>query len=278
VEERLYKERKLMGLTNGQLLEIADKLDKAEATCVPIPPLVESYPGMDEKDAYQIQWMVASRALRAQRHLVGYKIGLTSLEAQKHFNVFEPDYGHLFDSMSVNEESEIYLSKLIQPKIEGEMAFVLGKDLKGPGITPSHVMRAVDYVTTSFEIIDSRIQNWKITAKDTIADNGSSARFILSGQKKRLDDLTLPHLGMALYKNNEVVLTGSGAAVMGNPLNAIAFLANTLAKHDRGLLEGQVILSGSIGGMVTMSDGDHFSVEIQHLGRVTVRCKGKSNE
>lgn len=265
-----------MALSQNQLLEIADKLDKAEATCVPIPPLVETYPGMEEKDAYQIQWMVASRALRAQRHLAGYKIGLTSVEAQKHFNVFEPDYGHLFDSMCINEESEIYLDKLIQPKIEGEIAFVLGHDLKGPGVTPSQVMRAVDYVTTSFEIIDSRIQNWKITAKDTIADNGSSARYVLAGKKTKLENLSLPHLGMALYKNNEVVITGSGAAVMGNPLNAVAFLANTLAKHDRGLLEGQVILSGSVGGMVTMMPGDHFSVEIQKLGRVTVRCKGNS--
>jgi 2-keto-4-pentenoate hydratase len=267
-----------MALSQNQLLEIADKLDKAEATCVPISPLVETYPGMEEKDAYQIQWMVASRALRAQRHLVGYKIGLTSLEAQKHFKVFEPDYGHLFDSMSVNEESEIYLHKLIQPKIEGEIAFVLGQDLKGPGITPAQVMKAVDYVTTSFEIIDSRIQNWKITAKDTIADNGSSARFVLAGKKTKLDGLALPHLGMALYKNNEVVITGAGSAVMGNPLNAVAFLANLLAQQDRGLLEGQVVLSGSIGGMVSMSPGDHFSVEIQTLGKVSVRCKGKQHE
>lgn len=267
-----------MALSQSELLQIADQLDKAEATCTPIAPLVESYPAMDERDAYQIQWMVASRALRAQRHLVGYKIGLTSLEAQKHFKVFEPDYGHLFDSMSLNEEAEIDLNQLIQPKIEGEMAFVLGKDLKGPGVTPAHVMSAVEYVTTSCEIIDSRIQNWKITAKDTIADNGSSARFVLSGMKRKLDNLSLPHLGMALYKNSDVVVTGAGSAVMGNPLNAIAFLANMLAKHDRGLLEGQVILSGSIGGMVSMQPGDHFSVEIQKLGRVTVRCRGKSNE
>ncbi|MBM4302841.1 MAG: hypothetical protein FJ112_00775 [Deltaproteobacteria bacterium] len=264
-----------MALSQTQLLEIADKLDRAEATCTPVPSLVETYPQMEQKDAYQIQWMVASRALRAQRHLVGYKIGLTSLEAQKHFKVFEPDYGHLFDSMSVNQDSELDLTKLIQPRIEGEIAFVLGRDLRGPGITPAHVMRAVEFVTTSFEIIDSRIQNWKITARDTIADNGSSARFVLSGKKQKLEGLNLAHLGMALSKNGEVVVTGSGAAVMGCPLNAVAFLANTLAVHDRGLLEGQIILSGSIGGMVSMQSGDHFSVEIQKLGRVTVRCKGK---
>jgi len=267
-----------MGLTQNQLLEIADKLDKAEATCIPIEPLVDSYAGMEEKDAYQIQWMVASRALRAQRRLMGYKVGLTSLEAQKYFKVFEPDYGHLFDSMAVNEDSEIDLSKLIQPKIEGEIAFVLGRDLKGPGITPSQVIRAIEYVTTSFEVIDSRIKNWKITAKDTIADNGSSARYVLAGQKTKLETVALPHLGMALYKNNEVAVTGSGAAVMGNPINAIVFLANTLGKHDRALLEGQVILSGSIGGMVAMGPGDYFTVEIQKLGRATVRCRGESNE
>ncbi len=267
-----------MGLSQNQLLEIVDKLDKAEATCTPIAPLVQSYPAMEEKDAYQIQWMVASRALRAQRRLVGYKIGLTSLEAQKHFNVFEPDYGHLFDSMAISEDSEIDLSKLIQPKIEGEIAFVLGRDLKGPGITPSQVIRAIDYVTTSFEVIDSRIKDWKITAKDTIADNGSSARYILAGQKTPLEKVHLPHLGMALCKNNEVVVTGSGAAVMGNPINAIAFLANTLGKHDRALLEGQVVLSGSIGGMVSMQSGDHFSVEIHKLGRANIRCQRKSHE
>ncbi|MCX6102625.1 MAG: fumarylacetoacetate hydrolase family protein [Proteobacteria bacterium] len=264
-----------MGLSQNELLDIADKLDKAEATCTPIESLVDTYPGMEEKDAYQIQWIIASRALRAQRHLVGYKIGLTSLEAQKHFQVYEPDYGHLFDSMVINEEGEIDLSQLIQPKIEGEIAFVLGRDLRGPGITPFQVARAVEFVTTSFEIIDSRIKNWKITSKDTIADNGSSARFILAGQKEKLEGLNLAHLGLALYKNNDVVVTGSGAAVMGNPLNAVAFLANTLAKHDRFLMEGQVILSGSIGGMVSMQAGDHFSVEIQSLGRVSTRCKGK---
>lgn len=267
-----------MGLSQNQLLEIADKLDRAEATCSPIEPLVETYSGMEEKDAYQIQWMVASRALRAQRRLMGYKIGLTSLEAQKHFKVYEPDYGHLFDSMAINEDSEIDLSKLIQPKIEGEIAFVLGSDLKGPGITTSQVIRAIDYVTTSFEIIDSRIKNWKITAKDTIADNGSSARYVLAGQKTLIEKVSLPHLGMALYKNGEVAITGSGAAVMGNPINAITFLANTLGKHDRALLEGQVILSGSLGGMVSMNSGDYFTVEIQKMGRVTVRCKGKGNE
>lgn len=267
-----------MGLSQNQLLEIVDQLDKAEATCNPIEPLVESYPEIEEKDSYQIQWMVASRALRAQRRLVGYKIGLTSLEAQKHFKVFEPDYGHLFDSMSVPEDSELDLSKLIQPKIEGEIAFVLGRDLKGPGITPSQVLRAIDYVTACFEVIDSRIKNWKITARDTIADNGSSARFILAGQKTKIEKVSLPQLGMALTKNNEVVVTGSGAAVMGNPINAVAFLANMLGKHDRALLEGQVVLSGSIGGMVSMQSGDHFSVEIQKLGRATIRCKGKANE
>ena len=265
-----------MGLGTPILQEIAEKLDRAEATLVPIEPPSENYPGMEMRDAYQIQWINASRAVRAQRLLLGYKVGLTSLEAQKHFKVFEPDYGHLFDHMVISEEKPIDLSRLIQPKIEGEIAFVLGKDLKGPGISVAEAMRAIDHVTASFEIIDSRIRDWKISALDTIADNGSSALYMLSGKKNKLDNLDLPHLGMALCRNNEVQVTACGAAVMGNPLNAVVFLANQLALHDRGLLAGEVILSGSLGGMIPMKEGEHYSLEIQGLGRVSTYAERRS--
>ena len=177
--------------------------------------------------------------------------------------------------MAVMDEGEISTSDLIQPKIEGEIAFVLGRDLKGPGITVVDAIGAVDYAVAALEIIDSRIKDWKITAVDTISDNGSSARFVLGGIKRPLAGLNLPHLGMCLSKNGEVALTAAGAAVMGNPLNALVFLANELGSQGELLKAGQVVLSGSLGGMIAVRPREFYSCEIASLGRVSVRAEAR---
>ncbi len=257
-----------------QLHEIAGKLADAEANKRPIPSLSSTYPDLTLKDAYQIQWFNAARTLASGRRLVGYKIGLTSREAQKHFQVFEPDYGHLFDSMCLNEGTQFDLTQLIQAKIEGEIAFVLGRDLQGPGVTIADVIRAVDFVTASLEIIDSRIENWKISSKDTIADNGSSARFVLSSKRCSLGNLDLASLGMALSCNGEVRMTGAGGAVLGNPLLSIVFLANELGKSGKALVVGETILSGALSGMLNMRPGESYRCEIAQLGDVGIRVKG----
>lgn len=255
----------------NKLTGVAAALWDAEKSRQPIAPLTETYPGFGEAEAYNVQDLVAAHHMNLGAKHVGYKIGLTSKEAQKHFNVFEPDYGHLFDSMIVDDDATIKMSDLIQAKIEGEIAFVLGKDLGGPGVTIAEAMRAVDFVTASLEIVDSRIKDWKIRAADTIADNGSSSRFVLSGKKTRLDEVDLPYCGMALWKNGEVELTAAGSAVMGNPLHAVVFLANLLGHHGKKLEAGQVILSGSLGGMVKVAAGDWYRCEILRLGKCGVR-------
>jgi len=260
-----------MTLSKTRLHEIAECLSEAEKTRTPIEGLKVTYPDLSEDDAYDIQLVNAARAMKEGNRIVGWKVGLTSREAQRQFKVFNPDFGHLFDSMAVLEDEEISMCSLIQPKIEGEIAFVLGKDLKGPGITIVDVLSAVDYALVSMEIVDSRIRDWKITAIDTIADNGSSARFVTSAVKKKIDGLDLSTVGMALSRNGEIMVTGAGAAVMGNPLSAVVFLANELGRHDRSLRAGEVILSGALSSMLTVSPGETYACEMLGLGRVSVR-------
>lgn len=261
-------------MTTQELHAVAERLHQAEVSRKPIEPIAKSGSNFGLEDAYKVQWLNAARSVKAGARVVGYKIGLTSREAQKHFGLTHPDYGHLFPSMWVPEDGEIEVTELIQPKIEGEIAFVLGKDLKGPGITVVDAMNAVDYALASMEIVDSRIVNWKISAADTIADNGSSARYVLAGVPCRVRDVDLSTKGMALSKNGDVCVTGSGAAVMGNPLNALAFLANELGKQDKAILAGEVVLSGSLSGMLDVAAGDFFTCEIGGMGRCTVRFKG----
>lgn len=257
----------------NNLQAIAEELFTAEKECKAITPLSERYPSLTLKEAYAIQTINAEKRLKNGERLLGYKIGLTSKAAQKHFGVNEPDFGHLFHTMQIENDAEIELSTLLQAKIEGEIAFVMGKDLPKDKVTLAQVMEATDYVTCSFEIIDSRIKDWKIKCVDTIADNGSSARFILSSQKTLLKDVDLPFVGMALSRNNEVEITGSGAAVLGNPLNAVVFLAQELAAHGKQIKAGDIILSGSLSGMFEMKAEDHFKCEMWKLGTVSTRVK-----
>lgn len=248
---------------------LAQKLWDSETNRKAIQPFSLEF-GSKIEDAYQIQCSTAQLRLSRGEKLVGYKIGLTSLEAQKHFGISHPDFGHLFESMEIKTGSKVNLNELIQPKIEAEIAFMMGADLKGPGVTYEQAKRAVAYVCAALEIIDSRFENWKIGAFDTIADNGSSARFVLGETRMPLSELDLPHLGMALSKNNEVQLTAAGAAVMGDPIQAVCFLANELARVGKCLEKGQIVLSGSLGGMLTMEKGTIYSAEILKLGKVWV--------
>lgn len=250
--------------------EAANRLEEAEAKRCPIQALSDGYSDASLEDAYAIQFIQASRTLKSGSRQVGYKVGLTSREAQKQFGLFEPDFGHLFDRMRIKDGC-IFQNELIQPKIEGEIAFVLEKELKGPGLTRADVERSVEYITAAFEIVDSRIESWKIKAFDTIADNGSSARFALSNEKKYLDNLDLKTIGMALSRNGEVEVTGAGAAAMGDPIHAVVFLANELGKHGRYFQSGDIILSGSLGKMISFSVGDTLTCDMWKLGTITLQ-------
>lgn len=263
---------------NPIIPEAADKLFEAEKRATPIEAISAQYPELTAKDAYDIQIANSARRLREGASVVGYKIGLTGRELQQKFGVLLPDYGHLFNSMAVEQEGEIDLSALIAPRIEGELAFVMGKEVKGPGLLVTDVISAIDYVVVSMEIVDCRTKDWKIKHTDLVADNGLSCRFVLSGVKHRLDGKDFTTMGMVLYKNGEVWDTGAGSAVLGNPLTAVTHLANQLGQLDKGLVAGDVVLSGAFAALNPVETGDYFRCEIGELGSTAVRFVGRRGE
>lgn len=255
--------------------EIAQQLMDAEKTKVPIRPLTETYPDISVEDAYRIQLAAIERKTRNGAWIVGKKIGLTSKAMQDMFNVTQPDYGHLLDSMMHIDGEIVDIGIFLQPKLEVEIAFILKKDIKGPGISSLDIIDATDYVIPAFEIIDSRIQDWKIAFEDTVADNGSSACAILGGSPTPLERLDLQHIGMVMSKNGRQIDTAAGAAVMGNPIRAVAWLANAIGEYGIALRAGEVILSGAFTAAVPIEAGDTFTAEFAHIGSVSVSFSKK---
>lgn len=251
--------------------EAAKQLEKAEKEQYQIEMLTETYPGMTSEDAYAIQLENVERRVSTGEQVIGMKIGLTSVGMQKLLNVGEPDYGHLFDNMLLLERDTCSVSELIQPKVEGELSFCLNKTLKGPGITVADVYDATAWVTPSIEIVDSRIKDWKIKLADTIADNGSSARFILGGKMTPIKDVDMRLTGMTLEHNGVLVSSGTTAEVWGNPAAAVAWLANKLSQFDISLKAGSIIMAGAVTAAVPAKAGDIFTVSFHGMGSVTVK-------
>lgn len=249
---------------------IAEELETARVSRISVEPITARYPELTVEDAYAIQQLQTERRLAAGGKLLGKKVGLTSKPVQEMFGVRQPDFGSLFTDMAAANRGVISLDTLIEPKIEGEIAFVLKRDLRGPGLTAADVLRATEGVMACFEVVDSRIQNWKIGIVDTISDNASSAMFVLGTSLASLDGLDLELCGMALERNGEVVVTGAGAAALGSPVNAVAWLANKLGEFGVPLLAGEVILSGALGAMVPVARGDRFRVAIGGIGSCSV--------
>ncbi|RAQ94141.1 hypothetical protein A4R35_01260 [Thermogemmatispora tikiterensis] len=249
--------------------ELALRLDQAEQTRTPIAPLSESYPGLTVADAYTIQqhWL-QKKFLRGAR-LVGHKVGLTSLAMQRQMGVDQPDYGFLLDSMVHSSGALLPLQQLIQPRVEPEIAFWLQADLSGPHVTPAEVLAATQSVSAALEIVDSRISDWRIKLTDTIADNASSARVVV-GRPIALHDLDLETEQVELRRNGEVVGTGNGAAVLGHPAAAIAWLVRKLAEFNTGLRAGELVLPGAMCAAVPAQPGDRFVARFSHLGEVKV--------
>jgi 2-keto-4-pentenoate hydratase len=249
---------------------LAEKLYRAEKERVAIAPLTEMYPDLTPEEAYRIQldWVRLKR--QEGRTVVGKKIGLTSKPMQQMMGVNEPDYGHLLDNMVLSDMDIMNTDELLQPKVEAEVGFILAHDLKGPGITTADVLAATRYVVPAIEIIDSRIQDWKIKLPDTIADNGSSARVVLGGKPTPIDGLDLRLMGMVLEKNGKQISTGAGAAALGHPAYAIAWLANKLEQYDIGLHAGEIILPGAVAAAVDVAKGDQITVLFSGIGSVSV--------
>ncbi|MEM4514159.1 MAG: fumarylacetoacetate hydrolase family protein [Ignisphaera sp.] len=260
-----------MTLTQGDLFKIAEALYKAQQTKDPIDPITEMYPSITVEEAYKIQLINIDKKTRKGEKIIGKKIGLTSKSMQRLFGVNEPDYGHLTDTMYVDDHGSISLSELIQPKIEAEIAFILKDDLKGPGVTIVDVLKAVEGVVPALEVIDSRIKNWKIKIQDTVADNASAAKFVVGSKISKITDIDLRTVGMVFEINGDIVATASGAAVMGNPLIAVAWLANKLAQYNTYLKAGEIILSGSLIAAVEIRPGDYVKATFDRLGDVSVR-------
>ncbi|MHB2021319.1 MAG: 2-keto-4-pentenoate hydratase [Candidatus Xenobia bacterium] len=260
-----------------QIEALADALLEAERSCRPRVALTDEIPELTLEDAYRIQEALMARRLRENGFhgrlpkRVGWKIGVTAEAVQKWLGITHPDFGVLLDDMVVPDAGLAPIERLIQGKAEGEIAFVLRHALRGPGITAAQAIAAVDFVLPAIEIIDSRLLDWKIKAADTIADNGSSARFVLGCRPVPLQQVDLKLAGMVLRRNGEVVSSGTGAACMGHPVNALVWLANELGAHGHGLEAGEVVLSGALSEVCPLAAGDHVEVEIAHVGQVEVR-------
>jgi 2-keto-4-pentenoate hydratase len=232
-------------------------------------PISESYPNLSVKDAYEIQRLIVHRKISDKEKQTGKKIGLTSLVMQNLLGVHEPDYGCLTDQMEI-KDGRAARNRLIQPKIEAEFAFVLGCDLQGPNITAADVIKATEYVAMAFEVVDSRICDWKIKLTDTIADNGSSAMYLLGTKRINPHETDLCAVRVKLFKGDTLQNEGMGKDVMGNPANAVAWLANTLSDHSDFLKKGDIILSGAISAALPADLGDRFSAEFEGIERIDI--------
>ncbi|KGB52050.1 putative 2-hydroxypent-2,4-dienoate hydratase [Sphingopyxis sp. LC363] len=248
--------------------EAAIALRTAAEKRSPIPPLRESLSGGGVAAAYAVQELNTRHALSSGRRLVGRKIGLTSRAVQKQLGVDQPDYGMLFADMDVPEGEPIGLGRVIQPKVEAEIAIVVGRDLLQPDLTIAELIRAVEYVVPAIEVVDSRIANWDIRILDTIADNASSGLFVLGAVPRKLDGLDLRACGMVMECRGEPVSVGAGVACLGSPISASLWLARVMAREGRPLLAGDVLLSGALGPMATVAAGDVVEARINGVGTV----------
>ena len=257
---------------NDELIQsLGDELHEALVTRRTVAPLTSRHAGITVDQAYRIQQHMVGRRLAQGDTVVGKKIGLTAKAVQQMLGVAQPDFGYLLSSMIANQVSSIDFDSLIQPKIEGEIAFVLKRDLCGPHVTNADVLAATEGVMACFEIVDSRIENWKIKIEDTVADNASSGVFVMGSQLVDPRKMDLNLCGMVLEQNGELVATGAGAAALGSPVNAVAWLANALGKYDISLKAGEIILSGSLAAMIPVKRGDRFRMQIGSIGDCGVR-------
>ena len=258
-------------MEQSTIQQLGDELYEALVAGKTLAPLTSRHADITIEDAYHIQQRMLSRRLDKGEKVIGKKIGVTSKAVMNMLGVHQPDFGYLLDGMVYNEGESIPMDTLIQPRAEGEIAFLLKKDLQGPGVTAADVLAATEGVMACFEIVDSRIQDWKIKIQDTVADNASCGVFVLGDQLVDVADLDLATCGMVLEKNGEIVVTGAGAATMGHPVNAMVWLANTLGRLGIALKAGDIVLSGAMGAMVPVKAGDSLRMAIGGIGGCSVR-------
>jgi 2-oxopent-4-enoate hydratase len=255
----------------SRLHDMAARLRAAELSQTPCDRLSDDVGGLSIEDAYAVQRIQVDARVQAGARIVGRKIGITSKAVMQWLKVDQPDYGALLSDMVVPDGGTCVRSQLLQPRVEGEVAFVLGADLDMPHVDVNAVLRATSSITAAIEIIDSRVRDWNITISDTIADNASSARFVLSSQRRAIGDLDLSLVGCALRVNGRVMSTGAGAACLGNPLHAVVWLANALRNLGTPLRSGDVVLSGALCPVVPVNAGDVVELDVHGVGSCSVR-------
>jgi 2-keto-4-pentenoate hydratase len=255
-------------VTPQRIEKAASALREAARTRNYIAPLREIYEPLSIEDAYAIQHVNTEQRLADGQRLVGCKIGLTSVAVQKQLGVDRPDFGMLFDDMGYGDGEPIPASILTQPRIEAEIAFVIGRDIAVPNPGPLDVLNAIEYALPALEIVGSRIADWNIRITDTIADNASSSAYVLGSNSRKLSAFDLRLCGMVMERRGDPVSVGAGAACLGNPINAVVWLARTMAKLGTPLKAGDLVLSGALGPMVPVQPGDIFETRINGLGSV----------
>jgi 2-keto-4-pentenoate hydratase len=248
--------------------DVAQALVEAERYRRPIPPLRETYPAIDVVDAYEIQLLNIRTRLATGATVHGHKVGLSSKAMQEMMGVDEPDYGHLLSDMEVSEAKPVSARRYCYPRVEVEVGFILGEPLPGEGCTEDDVIRATEAVAPAIELIDSRIEDWDIRISDTIADNASSAGYVLGTDRVKPTDIDLLTIDARLLRNGEQVAEGRSDAVLGNPVTAVAWLARKVASFGVTLEAGHVILPGSVHRAIDVRPGDDFEAVMDGLGTV----------
>ena len=253
----------------------AEALYRAKQTQVPIAPLTEADPSLTASNGYEIQGHLVDLLMGEEDQIVGYKLGLTSKPMQELLGISEPDYGPVLSSMVFDDGVTIDLDDHIQPKVEAEIALMIARPLQGPGITAAQVSAALSGAVAAIEMVDSRIEDWKIKLPDTIADLASSAAAVLSSRIVPVDfDARL--CGMVITRNGETIATGAGAAALGDPVGAVAWLANTLAPFNVTLEPGHFVMTGALHAAFEVEPGDFIQADFDRLGRVSMTFKGGS--
>lgn len=251
--------------------ELADSLWRAEVERTPIAPLTDSRPELSAAEAYAVQTRNVERRVAAGAVVCGHKVGLTSRASQQVLGVHEPTFGVLLDDMVVDEFDELPVDALVAPRVEAEIAFVMGDDLAGPGVTTAHALSAIAGVLPAIEVVDSRIIDWRVRLPDTVADNASAARAVLGGRITPVAGLDLRLLGVLFFRNGTPIDSGAGAAVLGHPARCVAWLANKLGSLGAGLRRSDVVLPGALHRMVPVRPGDVFEARFAHIGTVSVQ-------
>ncbi|MEI8056422.1 MAG: fumarylacetoacetate hydrolase family protein [Actinomycetes bacterium] len=260
-----------MTLSAERADEFAAALYEARRTLVPIAPLTETDPSLTMADGYLVQQGIVRRYLADGDRIVGYKLGLTSKPMQQMLKVDSPDFAPVMASHVNADGAKIAAASYISPRLEAEIALVLGADLAGPDVTAVDVIHAVDGVVASLELVDSRVTDWRIALPDTVADMASSGAIIVSGRPTPIADVDLRLIGMVFTCDGEVIATGAGAAALGDPAAAVAWLVRTLHGFGESLTAGSIIMTGALHAAVPITAGQTYRAEFDRLGSVTAR-------